>query len=301
MNAGFLFPGQGAQREGMLHDLVDHPAVRETIQEISEALGFDVRSLDTADALRSTVSVQLALLTAGVATARALICNGIQPVTVAGLSIGSFAAAVIADSIALADAARLVHTRATAMETMFPSGYGLAVIVGLNETQVTQLVSVHHTDAHPVFVGNINAARQVGLAGSIEGMQLVLADAVNHGARKAELLHVAVPSHCPLLQPVAETLHQQIQSIEIRAPKVPYIANVTARAIRTAHGIAQDLADNIAHSVRWDDATRVCQELGCDTFLEMPPGHTLTDLARESLPEVQSRPVTRAAFTRIEF
>ena len=299
MNIAFLFPGQGAQREGMLHDLPDSPGVTETLQEISDALGYDVQTIDTSDALRSTVSVQLALLTSGVAAARALIRRGVEPMAVAGLSIGSFAAAVIAESISLADAAHLVHTRAAAMETMFPSGYGLAVIVGLTETQVVQLVALHNAWDHPVFVGNINAPRQIGLAGSIPGMQLVLSDALQRGARKAELLPIAVPSHCSLLQPVAELLHQQMQSITVRNPKIPYLANLTARAIRNARGVAADLADNIAHGVRWDEATRVCMELGCDTFLEMPPGHTLTDLARESLPEVQSRSITKDVFARV--
>ena len=64
MNTGFLFPGQGSQRAGMLHDLIQHPVVDETLAEISEVLGFNVLSLDSADALRSTVSVQLALFAA---------------------------------------------------------------------------------------------------------------------------------------------------------------------------------------------------------------------------------------------
>jgi malonate decarboxylase epsilon subunit len=72
MNAGLLFPGQGSQTPQMLHDLVQHPAVDETLAEISETLGIDVRTLDSTDALRSPVSVQLALFAAGVSTARSL-------------------------------------------------------------------------------------------------------------------------------------------------------------------------------------------------------------------------------------
>ena len=72
MNTAFLFPGQGAQKPGMLHELVDDPAVQLTLDEMSDILKSDVRLLDSPEALNSTVSVQLAFLASGVATARAL-------------------------------------------------------------------------------------------------------------------------------------------------------------------------------------------------------------------------------------
>jgi malonate decarboxylase epsilon subunit len=77
--------------------------------------------------------------------------------------------------------------------------------------------------------------------------------------------------------------------MKIERPKVTYIANVNACAVRTAQGIAQDLADSIAHGVRWHDATTVAQELGCDLFLELLPGHALTDLAKEKYSRETSR------------
>ena len=87
MNAEFLFPGQGAQKAGMLRELVDDPAVELTLDEISDVLKSDVRLLDSSETLNSTVSVQLALLASGVATARALQRHGVTCCTVAGLSV----------------------------------------------------------------------------------------------------------------------------------------------------------------------------------------------------------------------
>ncbi len=261
MKTAILFPGQGSQKPQMLHELVRHPAVDETLSEVSEVLGLDVRTFDAVDALQSSVSVQLAILTAGVATARALQQGGLEPLAVAGLSVGAFSAAVAAGSITLADAVRLVRLRAEQMERMYPTGYGLSAIVGLSETQVAKLVAAENSEEHPVFVGNINAPRQIVIAGSNDGMERVLQKARAQGARKAERLDVAVPSHCTLLQPVADSLHLQLQSICVRDPKPIYLANVTARAVRTAQGVARDLADNIAHGVRWHDATTVAMNL----------------------------------------
>lgn len=299
MNTGLLFPGQGSQKAGMLDDFVQHPAAGESLREMSETLGFDVRATMSEKALQSTVAVQLALLAAGVATARALIESGLQPIAVAGLSVGAFSAAVAADAISLTDATRLVHSRATQMERMYPAGYGLAAIVGLNEIQVSSLVGSVTDEAHAVFVANINAPRQIVIAGHIQTMKQVLEKALHSGARKAELLPVTAPSHCPLLQPVADSLRKQLQSVSVRDPKIVYLSNVNARAVRTAAGVAQDLADNIAHGVRWHDMTTVAQELGCELLLETPPGHVLSDLVNENLPGLQARPITPNNFDKL--
>jgi malonate decarboxylase epsilon subunit len=213
--------------------------------------------------------------------------------------VGAFAAAVVAEAVPLKDAVILVRSRAEKMEQLYPVGYGLAAIVGLNEGQVTAIVNAVHTAATPVFVGNINAPRQIVIVGSIEGMQKVLEEASLRGARKAELLQVSVPSHCPLLSPVADSLRLQLNSMQLKEPKFLYIANVNARAVRSASAVATDLADNIAHGVRWHDATIVAEELGCNLFLEMPPGHALTDLAKENVPGVTASVVTTDLFRHV--
>lgn len=299
MSIAFLFPGQGSQSPGMLHQLLDHPEVERTLDEVSSVLHCDVRGLDSGEALASSVSVQLALLASGVATARALIEKGAQPSVVCGLSVGAFAAAVVADVLSLEDAVELVKLRAEKMVELYPTGYGLSAIIGLGESQVLSIVQAITTDQEPVFLANINAPFQAVIAGSDAGMELALEQARRQGARKAERLEVSVPSHCPLLQPVADLLQQRFSSLRLKKPGLTYIGNVNARAMRTKELIASDLANNIAHGVRWHDATTVARELGCNLFLEMPPGHVLSDLAKENLPGVTALPVEKGILSRI--
>jgi malonate decarboxylase epsilon subunit len=299
MSIAFLFPGQGSQFPGMLHQLIDHPEVERTLAEVSSALHTDVRDIDSEEALDSTVSVQIALITAGVATARALIQNRVEAAVVCGLSVGAFAAAVVADVLSLKDAVELVELRAERMAKLYPTGYGLSAIVGLNEPQVLKIVQVATSDREPVFVANINAPRQIVIAGSDPGMDRVLDQARGQGATKAERLHVSVPSHCPLLQPVADRLQPRLSLVQLRNPKMIYVGNINARAMRTADLVASDLANNIAHGVRWHDATTVAKELGCNIFLEMPPGHVLSDLAKENLPGVSAFAVERDSLARV--
>src|ERR1700689_1410979 len=299
MSVAFIFPGQGSQSPGMLHHLLDHPAVVRTLDEISAVLHSDARNLDSEQALKSDISVQLALLAAGVATARSLMEEHINPAAVSGLSVGAFAAAVTAGVLSLRDAVELVRLRAERMMKLYPSGYGLSAIVGLNETQVTKIVQAVTSVQNPVFVGNINAPRQIVIAGSNVGMDQVLEEARRQGANKAERLHGSVPSHCPLLQPVADLLGKRMPSVKLTTPRITYVGNVNARAMRTKEIIARDLVNNIAHGVRWYDATTILKELGCDLFLEMPPGHTLSDLAKENLPGINSLPVEASLLPRV--
>ncbi|HWC19429.1 MAG TPA: malonate decarboxylase subunit epsilon [Terriglobales bacterium] len=299
MSVAFIFPGQGSQSPGMLHHLLDHPAVVRTLDEISEVLHSDVRNLDSEHCLKSDVSVQLALLAAGVATARVLMEQHIEPAAVSGLSVGAFAAAVTADVLSLQDAVELVRLRAEQMMKLYPDGYGLSAIVGLNESLVTNIVQAVTSVQNPVFVGNINAPRQIVIAGSNLAMDQVLEEARRQGASKAVRLHVSVPSHCPLLQPVADLLGQRMSSVNLTTPRMTYVGNVNARAMRTKEMVARDLVNNIAHGVRWHDATTVLQELGCKLFLEMPPGHTLSDLAVENIPGVNSVPVDASMLPKV--
>jgi malonate decarboxylase epsilon subunit len=118
-------------------------------------------------------------------------------------------------------------------------------------------------------------------------------------ASKAVRLHVSVPSHCPLLQPVADLLGKRMSSVNLTTPRMTYVGNVNARAMRTKEAVARDLINNIAHGVRWHDATTMLKELGCNLFLEMPPGHILSDLAEQNLPSINSVPVEASVLPRV--
>jgi malonate decarboxylase epsilon subunit len=288
MSVAFLYPGQGAQTPGMLHQLPDRAEATQTLQEASQVLGHDVLTLDTEQALSSTVPVQLALFVSGVAATRIMQAEGVKPDIVAGLSVGAFAAAVAAGALVFKDGLSLVKLRAELMEKAYPQGHGLAAVIGLSETHLSQIVSEINKPESPVFIGNLNAPTQFVITGSDSGMEGVLKRAKNDGARIGKRLRVSVPSHCILLKSVADELTRAIAKIEIKTPKAIYVSNRRARALRDPDGIREDLATNIAHPVRWHDATTVAYERGVRFFVELPPGHTLTELASTAFPDARS-------------
>lgn len=285
MSVAFLFPGQGSQRPGMLHELPDHPVAHAMISEAADALGRHVLELDTPEALGSTIAAQLALLIAGATTSRILTEVGGKANLVAGHSVGAFAAAVAAGALAYPDALRLVDLRAHAMQEAYPHGYGMGVVVGLDERTVSRLAAESGT---PVYVANVNAPLQVGVSGADDALERVLVLAREHGARHARRLAVPTPSHTPLMAPVAAELESALAGVRVNPPTVPYVSNVGGRALRDPEEIRNDLARSVERPVRWHDATTLLFELGVRLFVELPPGDVLARLAADAFPEARA-------------
>lgn len=285
MSVLFTFPGQGAQKPGMLHTLPDHPETARTLAEASAALSRDVLALDSEDALRSTVAVQLCLLVAGVAMARVLAAHEAAPTMVAGLSIGAWPAAVTAGVLAFSDAVRLVELRGRLMEDAYPSGYGMTAIGGLTRQQLEPLVARVHGPGSEVYLANLNAPRQIVIAGAGAALDAVAALALGQGAQRAERLAVPVPSHCELLDEQARTLACAMDQVALERPRIAWISSSLARALFDGRRIGADLAANMARPVLWADTVRHAWERGARLAVEMPSGSVLTKLSAPAFPD----------------
>ncbi|MGB3125385.1 MAG: malonate decarboxylase subunit epsilon [Pseudomonas sp.] len=268
MSSLLVFPGQGAQRVGMLHAL---PA--DVLEEASEALGEDVRLLDSAQALASTRAVQLCLLVVGVACARQLQHT---PDYVAGLSIGAYPAAVIAGALDFSDAIRLVSLRGELMQSAYPHGYGMTALIGPDLSTVETLLAAVHSPDTPVYLANINADNQTVIAGSDEGMRRVAERIKGNGVAKR--LAVSVPSHCALLEAPAQALAEAF--VTLKAPRITYLSSTRARPIHTPEQLRDDLAFNMCRVVDWRGTVQSAVERGVRLQIELPPGAVLTGLSR---------------------
>jgi len=301
MSVAFLFPGQGAQSPSFLHRLAAaYPDAMAHFADASEILGLDIMTLDSEYALQSTIAVQLTTVTASTAMAKLCAARGVEPHAVAGLSVGAFAAAVAAGALAFEDMLPLVRLRASLMENAYPCGYGLAAVVGLTQRHTASLIAQVHSESSPVYLANLNAPTQFVLAGAVDALELVLELARGAGARKAERMAVSVPSHCPLLTSVGDELVEAIADVVIKAPKVPYISNRGGRLLTDAQAIRADLARNVMYPVLWHDATTVLYETGTRLFIEMPPGHTLTNLASGSFDDVRALALEDSRFDTVK-
>jgi len=275
MSSLFVFPGQGAQQEGMLQRLPE--GTGQLLEEASDAIGQPVLALDSQRALQSTRAVQLCLLLSGVAWARWLLQRSPAPGYVAGLSIGAYPAAVVAGALGFADAVRLVALRGDLMQRAYPQGYGMTALSGLDLASVERLLGEVGGE---VYVANLNSENQIVIAGSDSAMAAVAAKARSLGQGVARRLAVSVPSHCPLLDAPAAELASAFSEVELQRPRITYLSGSSARPIFDPQRLRDDLAGNMARVVDWRATLRNAYERGVRLHLEMPPGSVLSGLAR---------------------
>ncbi|HMI63970.1 MAG TPA: malonate decarboxylase subunit epsilon [Puia sp.] len=283
MKTVFLFPGQGSQKPGMLDGFPSSSFYKDA----KEILGQNLQSLDSEENLRSTVYAQICLLIAGVISARKLQTKGVHPDFVAGHSVGAFAAAVISEVISFKQALSIIRTRATLMEQAYPRGYGMAVLVGMTEAALQKTLTVFNRDHDTVYLSNINSPDQLVVSGKLSSLEGLIQQLQQRGIRKAQVLDVAVPSHCPLLNGVSETLKARINQMELHEPVIPYASNHNGRLLRTKDAIGMDLCKSIAAPVRWYEATTLLYELGARLFIEMEPSGVLSKIAGCTFPEAK--------------
>ncbi|MGJ6968988.1 ACP S-malonyltransferase [Streptosporangium sp. G11] len=285
MSVAFLYPGQGTQRPGMLHDLPDHPAVTATRAEAERILPGSSRR-DDAEALESTVTTQVALCVAGVAATRALAREGAVPDAVAGHSAGAFPAAVAAGALTFAEALAAVRHRGELMRDAYPHGYGMAAVLGLAVPQVRRVVESITTDDDPAYVAVIDTDQQVVVAGSGGALERLSVTASRAGARRVQRLDIGVPSHCPLLGRVADAMADHLATIPRRPLTVPCVGGA-GRLLRDSGAVLDDLARGIATTVRWRDAIALLGELGTTLFVQTPPGNVLAAIVRAVHPRAR--------------
>jgi malonate decarboxylase epsilon subunit len=290
MSLALLFPGQGSQQPNMLHTLPSTPAASAVLDESSSELtrlGL-ATDIDTAASLLDTTNVQIALLIAGVACARALTeDHGLTPQFVAGHSVGAYAAAVTAGVLTLAEAVSAVALRGQLMTEACADGdWGMAALTGLPTRSACQMADQVATADDPLWVANINSATQTVFSGTTTALTRAADAARIAGAFNYERINVSVASHCPKQAGTAAQLKAHLAGLPRRAANARFLTNTGGRATTSAETILDDLAQAVAHPVQWYDATRLMGELGASCAIEAQPGHVLTRLMASAAPAV---------------
>lgn len=278
-----VFPGQGSQSVGMCAELAaSYPIVRETFEVGSDALGLDLWALvqdGPKDTLNETQNTQPALLCAGVGVHRVLLEQAhIEPLVMAGHSLGEYSALVAAGVLDLADAARLVAMRGRFMQEAVPAGVGaMAAILGLEDEQVRG-VCRDAAQGQVVEAVNFNSPGQVVVAGNAEAVSRAAELAKSAGAKRALILDVSVPSHCALMKPAAERLADAMRDLPFKTPQIPVLHNASVEEATDAAAIQQSLVEQLFSPVRWVETIHAIAARGAEVVIEAGPGKVLTGL-----------------------
>lgn len=283
----------------MMDGFVDHPVVRATFDEASQALGEDLWQLvqqGPADALNLTRNTQPLMLAAGVATWRAWQdAGGSPPEYMAGHSLGEYSALVAAGAIAFRDAVPLVRFRAEAMQQAVASGVGaMAAVIGGDDEVIAEACR-EAAQGEVVEPVNFNAPGQIVIAGNKAAVERAMIAAKARGAKRAVMLPVSAPFHSSLLAPAAEQLAARLAHVKIDAPAIPVVHNADVRTHATPDEIRTALARQAASPVRWTETIRWLAAQGVGGVVECGPGKVLAGLARRIDDRLQSFALTDAA------
>ncbi len=294
MSTALVFPGQGSQTVGMGKALAEaYPAARAVFAEVDAALGESLSKLifEGPEAeLTLTSNAQPALMATSLAALRALEAEAGLDVArdvafVAGHSLGEYSALCAAGALTLADTAKLLRLRGTAMQQAVPAGQGaMAAILGLD---FEKMALIAHNAARDLYLSaaiceaaNDNGGNQVVISGTKEAVERAMEAAKAAGAKRALPLAVSAPFHCTLMTPAAEAMRAALASTKIVAPKVPLVANVSAGPLTDPDAIRDSLVKQVTGTVRWRESVAYMAGQGVTRFVEVGAGKVLAGLVK---------------------
>jgi [acyl-carrier-protein] S-malonyltransferase len=259
------------------------PTARRVFDEADEALGFAISRVcfeGPEDQLKLTENTQPALLTVSMAALAVLRERGVSADYVAGHSLGEYSALVAAGSLAFTDAVRLVRKRGQYMQEAVPAGVGaMAALLKLPEGKLEQVLA-EAALGEVVTAANLNSPDQVVIAGHAGAVGRAIELAKAAGARRAVLLPVSAPFHCPLMKPAQERLRADLDATEFRDLTCALINNWAAAEVRVGAEAREGLYQQVPNPVRWMDGVGYLAAQGVTRFVEVGAGSVLTGLLR---------------------
>ena len=266
-----VFPGQGAQFQGMGKDLYATNKDAKAIFKLADdILGYklsDVMFDGTDEDLKETKITQPALFVHSIATLKsAAPSTGISGV--AGHSLGEFSALVAAEAMSFEVGLRLVYERALAMQEACEMSPGtMAAVLGLDDAKVEEICASIEDEI--VVAANYNCPGQLVISGSIEGIDIAIERLKEAGAKRALKLPVSGAFHSPLMDPAKEKLASAINEALIITPKFPVYQNVVAMGVTDAETIKLNLIEQLTGSVRWTQSILKMMDDGITEFVEV--------------------------------
>ncbi|MHB9291975.1 [acyl-carrier-protein] S-malonyltransferase [Hollandina sp. SP2] len=285
-----LFPGQGAQYQGMALDFWEQAQeVRQLFELASDSTGKDMHALllhGNEETLKRTDVSQPAITLANLSAAAYLAKQGFRAAGAAGFSLGEYAALVSAGIISPEDCFRLVTARGKAMqESADRLGSGaMAAVIGLAPEQVVSLIAAWKAEGvSGLYAANINSPRQTVVAGTSEALAIAVSRFKDAGAKRVISLAVAGPFHSPLIEDAVEQFQPILESVAFMDPMIPCYSNVSGTMLSTGAEAKQRSLEQITNPVRWLDEERaIAAQIGIAGVLETGPGKVLTGLWKEA-------------------
>jgi len=274
----FVFPGQGSQKVGMGAELAEaSPAAREVFEEVDDALGQKLSAImreGPDDVLTLTENAQPAIMANAIAVLRVLEKEGGISLAdkadfVAGHSLGEYTALCASGAFSLADTARLLKLRGTAMQAAVPVGVGaMCALLGADIEKATKL-ALAAAQGEICTVANDNDPGQVVLSGHKSAIERAIAMVKEFDIKRGMALPVSAPFHCPLMQPAADAMAEALEKTPPGTLRVALFANVTAAIVTDPDEVRRLLVEQVTGRVRWRESAIAMNDVGVENFVEL--------------------------------
>jgi [acyl-carrier-protein] S-malonyltransferase len=281
-----VFSGQGTQHTGMGRSLfTEFASVRDVFQRAGSLLDVDMRRLcfeAPQEDLNLTINTQIAVLTLNIAIYSVFKeKTAIQPLVMAGHSLGEYCALYAAGAISFDDVFPLVQARARYHQEAVPPGVGaMGAIIGMDDAAVEKICSQINTEQEYASLVIHNAPQQVVVSGHTGAVEKVMQAAKQKGAMKTVLLPISAPCHCSLLQGAAGRFAENLDKIEFNNFITPVIPNCDPDIFYTQDNARELLLRQIVSPVKWRQTVDKMAELGVETIIEIGPKRTLCGLIK---------------------
>ena len=290
MKAAILFPGQGAQYVGMGKDLYDsNMIVKQLFDEAAGTLEWDVKEVCFTDShalINQTRYTQAALFITNYAIFKALEAKSFKAQAMLGFSLGEYDAIAASGALDFIEALKLVDKRASYMEAAaIKNPGGMSAVLGLDVDIIKAICeSVTEEMNAPVEVANDNCEGQVTIAGVNEALQVASDKLKEAGAKRVLPLKVSGAFHSTLMKEAKEQLMNELPGIAFNEPNLMLIGNVIAMPM-DKQKIIENIPFQVIKGVRFRESIIYLWEQGFDTFIEVGPKCTLSNLVKKIAPE----------------
>ena len=286
MKKAYVFPGQGAQYSGMGKELYENNAeARAMFESANEILGFRITDImfgGTDEELKQTKVTQPAVFLHSVILAKVL---GVEPIAVAGHSLGEFSALVVAGALSFEDGLQLVAKRAMAMQRACEVEQGtMAAVLRLSDEIIEEICEGIEG---VVVAANYNCPGQLVISGAVAAVTEACEKLKAAGARRALILPVGGAFHSPLMEPARKELAEAIEAADFKTPICPIYQDVDALPHTSPDEIKANLIAQLTAPVRWTQIVERMTADGIADYVELGPGAVLQGLITKISPDAK--------------